>query len=250
MKNKIKNILPILVIIVIVMAWQLVLELDIVPRFMLPSFLDVVRAFFMDFDVLIVNARTTLTEAFLGIFLSIILGFIFACVMERFAVIRDVLYQILIVTQTIPTVAIAPLLVLWLGYDMLPKVVLVVIMCFFPITVSLLDGFLSVDRDSVDLIKAMGGTNFQIFKYVKLPKAMNSFFSGLKIALSYSIVGTVVSEWLGGYSGLGVYMILAKKSYSFDKMFAVILFVSAISLLLMKIISLIQKKVVDWEDAD
>ena len=215
---------------------------------MFPSFFEVAHAFIKDFNILMINAKTTFTEAFIGIILSVVLGFVFACVMDKFIIARDLIYKVLVISQTIPTVAIAPLLVLWFGYDMLPKIILVVIMCFFPISVSLLDGFLSADKDSIDLIKAMGGTNFQVFKYVKMPNAMSRFFSGLKIALSYSIVGTVISEWLGGYSGLGVYMMVAKKSYAFDKMFAVIIFVSLISLLLMKVISIIQKRVIKWED--
>lgn len=248
LKRKVNKILPIVFILILICLWQIISDLNLTKKFMLPSFFEVVHAFILDFSVLMLNAKTTFTEAFIGITLSIILGFIFACIMDRFSVIRDLIYQMLIITQTIPTVAIAPLLVLWLGYDMLPKIVLVVIMCFFPITISLLDGFLSADKDSINLIKAMGGSNFQAFRYVKLPNAVNSFFSGLKIALSYSVVGTVISEWLGGYSGLGVYMMMAKKSYAFDKMFAVIIFVSMVSLLLMKIISVIQKRIVKWED--
>jgi len=153
----------------------------------------------------------------------------------------------LIITQTIPTVAIAPLLVLWLGYGILPKISLIIITSFFPITIGLLDGFKSADPDALNLLKAMGATRMQRFVHIKLPSSISNFFSGLRISVSYSIIGAVVAEWLGGFSGLGVYMTRVRKSYSFDKMFAVIFFISIISLLLMMGVSLLQRAVMPWE---
>lgn len=166
--------------------------------------------------------------------------------MDRFRFVRDSVYPLLILTQTIPTVAIAPLLVLWLGYGILPKVVLIVITCFFPMTIGLLSGFASADGDLINLMRAMGATKGQIFRYVKLPSSAEQFFSGLRISASYSVVGAVIAEWLGGFEGLGVYMMRVKKSYSFDKMFAVILLISIISLLLIKAVDLIKKRSMPW----
>jgi ABC-type nitrate/sulfonate/bicarbonate transport system permease component len=153
----------------------------------------------------------------------------------------------MILSQTIPTVAIAPLLVLWFGYEMAPKVILIVITTFFPIAVGLLNGFKSADRDSINLLRAMGAGRWQIFKIVKLPGALSQFFAGLRISASYAVVGAVISEWLGGFSGLGVYMTRVKKAFAFDMMFAVILLISLISLLLMKGVDLLQKKCMPWE---
>ena len=123
---------------------------------------------------------------------------------------------------------------------MAPKIALVVITTFFPITISLLDGFKSADKDAINLIRSMGGGKLQIFHYIKLPSALPHFFSGLKVSASYAIVGAVISEWLGGFEGLGVYMTRVKKAYAFDKMFAVIIFVSVLSLVLMAIINLVK----------
>lgn len=116
-------------------------------------------------------------------------------------------------TQTIPTVAIAPLLVLWFGYDMAPKVVPIVVTTFFPIAVGLLGGFRSVDPDQIDLMRSMGASRLQIMRHVKLPAAMPQFFSGLKISAANAVVGAVFAEWLGGFSGLGVYMTQKKGFY-------------------------------------
>ncbi|NLK64386.1 MAG: ABC transporter permease subunit, partial [Tissierellia bacterium] len=130
----------------------------------------------------------------------------------------------------------------------LPKVTLIVLTTFFPITVSLLEGFHSADIDAINLLKAMGGNRLQCFVHIKLPSALNQFFSGLKISVSYSVVGAVIAEWLGGLSGLGVYMTRVRKSYSFDKMFAVIFFISIISLILMFAVSYLSRAVMPWEN--
>jgi ABC-type nitrate/sulfonate/bicarbonate transport system permease component len=134
-----------------------------------------------------------------------------------------------------------------LGYGILPKITLIIITSFFPITIGLLDGFRSADRDALNLMKAMGASRMQRFIHIKLPSSMSHFFAGLRISVSYSVVGAVVSEWLGGFSGLGVYMTRVRKSYSFDKMFAVIFFISLISLLLMMGVTLVQKAAMPWD---
>ena len=193
------------------------------------------------------NSVITLAEAFIGLGLGIVLGFVMAVLMDQFDPLYKAFYPLVVLTQTIPTVAIAPLLVLWFGYEMAPKVILIVITTFFPITVGLLNGFKSIDADSVHLLRAMGAGRWQIFRYIKLPGAMSQFFAGLRISASYAVVGAVISEWLGGFGGLGVYMTRVKKAYSFDKMFAVIFLISIISLMLMKGVDLLQRKCMPWE---
>lgn len=227
--------------------WQLLSATGIVPKFMLPSPLDVVMAFINDFPLLMEHAKTTLIEAFLGLFIGTALGFVIAIIMDRFPIAFKSIYPMMVLTQTVPTVAIAPLLVLWLGFGLLPKVTLIVIITFFPIAIGLLDGFHSVDQDALNLLKAMGANRLQCFIHIKLPTALSHFFAGLRISVSYSVVGAVVSEWLGGFNGLGVYMTRVRKSYSFDKMFAVIFFISFISLILMFGVSLLKDAVMPWD---
>ena len=245
--KKNKNYIPVIVIGLLILIWQLVCDFELVPSYMLPSPLDVIRAFVNDFPLLMSHAGVTILEAVLGLVFGVLLGFICAALMDTFTVVKQGLYPILVVTQTIPAVAIAPLLILWFSYGITPKVILVVLVTFFPMAVGLLEGFQSVDNDMIRLMKSMDATRWQIFWNVKFPSALGEFFSGLKIAVAYSIVGAVIAEWLGGFSGLGVYMTRVKKSLSYDKMFAVIFFVSAISLILMAIVKLIQRKVMRWE---
>ncbi len=226
-------LMPCLAVAAFIGLWQLVCTLELVPSFMLPSPLQVVDALMADSDLLAAHATTTLAEALIGLAGGIALGFLIAVVMERFCAVDAALSPLITISQTIPTVAIAPLLVLWFGYDMLPKVLLVILTTFFPITVALSTGFRSVDPDAIDLLRTMGMGRVRIFLYAKLPAAADSFFSGLLMAATYAVVAAVVAEWLGGFDGLGVYMTRVRKSYDYDSMFAAIVIISAVSLLLM-----------------
>ena len=247
LQNIINKVSPFLAISLILIVWQLLSATGIVPKFMLPSPADVVMAFIDDFGLLMSHAKTTLAEAFLGLSIGILFGFIVAVIMDRFQVAYKAIYPVLVITQTVPTVAIAPLLVLWMGYGILPKITLIVITSFFPITIGLLDGFHSTDKDALSLMRAMGANRMQRFIHIKLPSSLSHFFAGLRISVSYSLIGAVVAEWLGGFNGLGVYMTRVRKSYSFDKMFAVIFFISLISLLLVFGVTLIRKAAMPWE---
>lgn len=220
--------------------------MEFVPAYMLPSPIDVVKAFADNFSIMMKQAAVTLQETLYGLLIGIAIAFVIASLMDRFTIINKALYPVLVVTQTIPTIAIAPLLVLWMGFGMAPKITLVVITTFFPIAIGLLNGFQSVDEDAINLMRSMGARRLQIFRIIKLPNAMASFFSGLRISAAYAVVGAVVSEWLGGFEGLGVYMTRVKKAYAFDKMFAVIVFISAISLILMGIVVLLEKISMPW----
>lgn len=232
---------------VIVLIWYICSDREVIPAYMLPSPYDVVKAFIDNFSVMMKQASVTLQEACYGLLIGVALAFIVATLMDRFSFLHKAIYPILVITQTIPTIAIAPLLVLWMGFGMAPKITLVVLTTFFPIAVGLLGGFAGADEDAINLMRAMGANRYQIFKYVKLPNAMPSFFSGLRVSASYSVVGAVISEWLGGFEGLGVYMTRVKKAYAFDKMFAVIVFISIISLLLMALVNLLEKTVMPWK---
>ncbi len=230
----------------VLLVWQLVTGMGIIDPFLLPSPIQVGKAFILETPTLLEHSAITLSEAFVGLALGIFLGWAMAVVMDWSDVLYRAFYPLIVLTQTIPTVAIAPLLVLWFGYEMTPKVVLIVLTTFFPIAVGLLNGFKSADPDAVNLLRAMGASRRQIFRYIKLPGAMSQFFSGLKISVSYAVVGAVISEWLGGFGGLGVYMTRVRKAFSFDKMFAVIFLVSAISLLLMSGVEMLQRLCMPW----
>lgn len=236
-------------LLIILLLWLVLSETGVVPAYMLPSPVDVLKAFAGDFTIILRHSAYTLTEAAAGLMMGVLLAFVMATLMDRFIVLDRACYPLMVITQTIPTIAIAPILVLWMGFGMAPKIALVVITTFFPIAVGLLDGYRSVDRDSINLMRSIGAGRVRIFTHLKFPAALPHFFSGLKISASYAVVGALVSEWLGGFNGLGVYMTRVKKAYAFDKMFAVILFIIIISLLLMLLVQCIRKASMPWEKA-
>lgn len=244
MKEKLENItnkLPaVLALAGIILLWQVLCSSGVLPAYMLPSPVAVVSAFFGDLSNLMTHAAVTLQEAAYGLMIGVVLAFVMATLMDRFELLQKAFYPIMIITQTIPTIALAPVLVLWMGFGMAPKITLVVITTFFPIAVGLLDGYKSVDPDTIRLMRAMGASRVQIFRHAQFPAALPQFFSGLKISASYAVVGAVISEWLGGFEGLGVYMTRSRKAYAFDRMFAVILLIVIISLLLMWLVNILR----------
>ena len=246
--NITNNLYPIAAIAAIIGIWELVSILGIVPDFMLPSPVAMMRAFVEDFWTLMAHTRVTVIEAVIGLLIGVSLGFLAAVVMDMFDTAYKAFYPIIVITQTIPTVAIAPLLVLWFGYEMTPKVVLVILTTFFPIAVGVLDGFRACDRDAINLLRSMGASRPQIFRHITIPGALPQFFSGLKISVTYAIVGAVLAEWMGGFNGLGVYMTRVKKSFAYDKMFAVILLISLVSLILIWLVNVAERKLMPWEE--
>ncbi|MBQ9057800.1 MAG: ABC transporter permease [Atopobiaceae bacterium] len=241
------HIIPVATVAGLLVLWELACRGGLVPAFLLPAPTQVVAALVRDAALIASHSATTLIEALAGLVVGVILGFVLACVMDRFEVVAQALSPLITLSQTVPTIAIAPLLVLWLGYGLLPKVVLVVLTTFFPVAISLYAGFSSVDRYQLNLMRTMGATTAQTFWHVKLPAAADQFFSGLKISATYAIVGAVIAEWLGGFSGLGVYMTRVRKSFSYDRMFASILVISALSLLLMRAVDVLEYLCVPWK---
>jgi ABC-type nitrate/sulfonate/bicarbonate transport system permease component len=234
-------------IVALVILWQIVAMTGLLPAYMLPSPVRVVRAFIADFPLLMVHLGRTLIEALWGLFISVVISLALAVLLDMNRFLKRAVTPLLLLTQTVPTIALAPLLILWMGYGMAPKITLVFLTCFFPLTIGLLGGFDQADADAIRLLRSMGATRRQIYQYIKIPQSMGAFFAGLKISSSYAIIGAVISEWLGGDAGLGVYMVRVRRSYSFDKMFAVILLTAVLSLLLMKLVTELEKTAMPYK---
>ncbi|EPZ62349.1 binding--dependent transport system inner membrane component family protein [[Clostridium] sordellii ATCC 9714] len=164
--------------------------------------------------------------------------------MDFLPILKKCFYPILVVSQTIPTITIAPLLVIWFGFDTLPKILMVSLTCFFPIFVSLVDGFENVDKDYINLFRTMNSNKLQTFIHLKFPMSLENLFSGIKISATYMVVAATVAEWLGGTKGLGVYMVKAKSSYALDKVFASTIIVILFSLIFVGITQVVKKIVI------
>ena len=227
--------------------WEIAVFYQWTPRFIIPAPSAIIKVFITDWRRILENSYVTLTQAFIGLTLGILLAWILALIMDMIHWVHQALYPLLIISQTVPTVAIAPILVLALGYDMTPKIVLVILTTLFPIVISLLNGFSHTDQESLQLLELMGADRWKLLKYVKIPESLPFFFGGLRVSVSYAFVSSVVAEWLGGFEGLGVYMIQTKKAFAYDKMFAVIFLISGLSLLFMQSVSLFEKWLLPWK---
>ena len=251
MKRKLPNITskipPIAAMAVILLGWEVVSISGIVPSYMLPSPVAVLTALFGDLPTILFHAKFTLLESFYGLLIGIALAFVFATMMDRFRVMDQAFYPIMIITQTIPTIAIAPILVLWMGFGMAPKILTVVLMCFFPVAVSFADGLQRVDEEYVHLVRSYGADRWKAYCLVKIPAALPELFSGLKVAATYSISGAVVGEWLGSQKGLGYYLLRVKNSYMLDKVFACVVVIILLSLAMNGLIRVIAKVSMPYE---
>ena len=241
------HIYTLLSILGVLVLWELIAAVGIVPSYMLPTPGETLQAFIHDFGLLMSHTKVTLLETLIGTLMGVSIGYATAILMDMWDPAYKFVYPLVVLSQTIPAVAIAPLLVLWFGYKMMPKVILIILITFFPIVVGVLDGFRSADKDAINLLKSMGANKWQIFCHIKFPSALPNFFSGLRITVAYAVVGAVLAEWLGGFAGLGVYMTRVKKSFAYDKMFAVIILISIISLVLIWLVNVLQKKCMPWE---
>lgn len=238
----------ILLMLFLIVTWQISVDGGWIERFLLPSPLDIFTALVEDFPILLKETGVTLLEALIGLSVGVFIGYLTALLMDAFPLFEEIIHPVITLTQVIPTIAIAPLLILWLGYGIFPKIVLILLTTFFPITLGVYGAFQEVDTDAMNLFYSMDAHPLQIYRYLKIPQAMGGFFTSLKIAVTYCLVTAVVSEWLGGVSGLGVYMLRVKKSFSFDKMFAVILIISVLSFLLMYLVELLRRRIMKWEE--
>ncbi|MCL2214715.1 MAG: ABC transporter permease, partial [Treponema sp.] len=195
--------LPVIPIVSILLVWQILSVSRIVPPYMLPGPMQVINVLVGDFSLLMTHLLYTLMEAMAGLSLAVIAAFILAVVMDANRFVKQSITPILLLTQTMPVIAVAPLLILWMGYGIAPKITLVFLTCFFPVTIGLMGAFASADDDTLRLLQSMGAKKWQLYRYIKIPQALSAFFSGLKISASYSIIGAVIAEWLGGDAGLG-----------------------------------------------
>lgn len=226
--------------------WELGVKYFHIEKFILPAPSQIVQAIINTYPLLIEHSQQTVMEALLGFVLAVLGGIILATLIGLLPNIKRIIYPFIVFSQTIPIMAVAPLFIIWFGYEMLPKVIIVVLVCFFPITVNLIEGIDDVDQDMVKLLLAMGASRWKIFKSVQFPNAMPAFFAGLKISAAYSIMGAVIGEWLGASKGLGVYMTRSMHSFLTDRVFAAIVVISVLSLSLFLLVEILGRLLMPW----
>jgi ABC-type nitrate/sulfonate/bicarbonate transport system permease component len=237
---------PLVLLVVLALGWYFVARWSGVGSFVLPAPLDVARAGWETRHLLLDAVGTTLIATGIGLVLAILAGVGLAALVDFWPLARRALYPLLVVSQTIQILAIAPILVIWFGFGMAPTVSIVVLFCFFPLTISTADGLASTDPESIALIRTMGANKRQIWRMVRLPSALPSFFTGLRMAVTYSVVAATIGEWVGGSPGLGLYLLRSKNALATDQVFAAMLVTSLLSVALFMLVYGIERLTVPW----
>ena len=235
---------PVILIALVLMIWSLLS--GSLSSFILPSPLEVARAGWQTRGLLLSAVATTLLETGIGLAVAIVLGVGLAAAMDLFVLVRRAVYPILVASQTVQILAIAPLLIIWFGFGLLPKIIVVVLICFFPLAVNTADGLASTDPDLIALLRSMGARRGQIWRIVRLPAALPSFFSGLRVAVTYSVVGATIAEWVGGSNGLGLYMLRSKNALATDQVFVAIVITSVLSIALFLLVVVLERRALPW----
>ena len=225
-----KRAAPVLVLAAVLLFWEAAVRLFQIPLYVLPSPGEVLKALASERVTLWNHSLVTVAEALLGMGISLVLAIILGILMDAFPSLRQVIYPILVVTQTIPMIVLAPILIIYLGFGLTPKILTVVLMCFFPIAVSFTDGMAQLDPEYLHLTRSFGAGTWTSYRLVKIPAAVPALISGLKVAATYSISGAVVGEWIGAQKGLGYYLLRVKNGYMLDKVFACVLVIIFLSL--------------------
>lgn len=245
-------LLPLALIALLLALWQIAAStgaiadaLNLEP-YLVPSPAEIASSLWENRGLLAENAWVTLREMLLGILCALAVGLVFATLMHRWRALRDASYPLIVASQTIPIVVIAPILVVWFGYGIAPKIILVALFCFFPITVNALDGLRSVDPEAVKLMRSLDASRWQRFRRLEAPTALPNVFTGIKIAVVFAPLGAVFAEWAGSSAGLG-HLIQSDSAYfEVARQFATMAVLAAMALVLMGLTALAERHVVTW----
>ena len=247
MKRANRGNLPALIFLfALLMLWQLG-AMEVNAAYILPTPLQILQKLWeLRVILFTVHLPATMTVTAIGLLISMVLGLGLAVVMDGSPLVQKCLYPVVVASQTIPTTAIAPLFVLWFGYGIWSKVLVTVLMTFFPITITVYDGLRSAKTEMSELLETYGATRRDIFCKIKVPCALPYFFSAIKMAVPLSIIGAAIGEWLGAQSGLGYFSRRMMTQLDGAGVFAPIVLLSAVAMLAVALVELLERRVVRW----
>jgi ABC-type nitrate/sulfonate/bicarbonate transport system permease component len=243
---------PIVIVAVLLGLWQVAASLDVIANalniepFLVPSPSEIAQSLWADRSLLLDNGWVTLQEVLAGFALSVAAGVAFAVILHLSPTLRRAFYPLLVASQTVPIVVVAPILVVWLGFGIGPKLAIIALICFFPITVNTLDGLRSVDPDLTKMMRTLDASRWQTFRRVEAPTALPYFFSGAKIAVAVAVIGAVFGEWAGSSSGLGHLIQQASAQLQTARTFAAVVVLSALAIALFGLLAVIERRVAWW----
>jgi len=237
---------PLWLVLMLIVLWDLLIRLFKVPPYLIPNPLSVAKQLVAEWPMLWRETFPTLYATLGGFALSAVVGVPIAMWIAYSRVVESFVYPLLVFSQSVPKVAIAPLFVVWFGFGIVPKVIAAFLLGFFPVVVATVQGFKSVEGDVIDLARSMGANPFKIFLKFRLPHALPSIFSGLKVSVTLAVVGAVVGEFVGSNSGLGYVLQKANGTFDLPLMFAALVILSMIGVLLFLVLELIERWLMPW----
>lgn len=237
---------PIVAVLLLLVLWQLSVTAFQVEKWILPSPINIAWEAWINRADLLKHTWATIQLTLLGFGIGSAFGLLVAMLLHPIPLIKRALYPLIILTQNVPTIALLPLLMIWFGFGLLPKLMVITLVCFFPITVAMMDGFMQTDRTMIRYMRMAGASRSQLFWKLELPSALPSLFSGLKIAATYSVMSAIVAEWMGSDKGIGHYMNLQKAAFRTDRMFVAIMIIVLLSLAMFGLVKWIEGRVIHW----
>ncbi len=237
---------PLALLVALFVTWQLYVDLSGVSPVTLPAPSRIAESGWRARDALAHHSLVTIRETVYGLGFSVVFAVMLALIIDAFSPARRALYPLLVGSQTVPVIVIAPLLVLWFGFGLTPKIVVVTLYTFFPITVAFASGLAATDREALLLMRTLDASRMQTLRLLKIPHALPYLFTGLRIAVTYAMVGAVFAEWVGSRDGLGIYAQSMRNSFRTDLVLAAIFVIAVLSLGLFLLVGLLERLVVRW----
>jgi len=234
---------------IVVVAWELAVDLAGIPRYVLPAPSDIWTSMVAHAGSLFAHCWVTLLETLAGFGLSLAIGIPLAVLIVYSRIFDRVIYPILVASQAVPKVALAPILLVALGYSLWPKIIVAFLIAFFPVVVNTVTGLASVDRDTLNLMRSMGASKIDVFLKVRFPHAVPSMIAGFKVAIALAVVGAVVGEFVGSRSGLGYYMLLATGNFDTPLVFACVVCLTVMGVVLFYTVGLLELALGRWNRA-
>lgn len=236
-------------ILLVIVEW--LVRTEIVPSFIIPAPTGVIKMILENWEPLFIqHLSATMLEFTIGFAIAVIGGVGLAVSMFFSKTVEKIVYPAVVISQMIPTIALSPIFVLWFGYSIWSKVAVTILMSFFPIVVGAYDGFKSSDKEYIELLRSMGASKWQIFKKLHIPMALPSFFSGLKMAIVYALVGATIGEWLGASRGLGYYSRRMSGNLNAEGVFAAITVLTIVGILLFGLASWVERRALKWKNSN
>jgi NitT/TauT family transport system permease protein len=235
-----------LTLIVLVVVWEIACRTFQVPSYLVPAPSAIGAKLYEKRDLYLGHTWITLYETVAGFALAVVTGVIAAALIVVVPPMRDIIMPLLLIAQLVPKVAIAPILLIWFGYGLLPKTLIAFLVAFFPIVVNVASGLAAVERELLDLGRSLEATRWQIFWKFRMPTALPELFSGMKIAITLAVIGAVIGEFVGGNRGLGYLILVANQDLDTPLAFAALLILSVVGIILYALIELAERLFIPW----